>query len=73
MLTSELTVEEDTKRAISYAKSGKSPGSHGLPASFYKTFKELLIPLLSKSFKCALKKKSKRKNPTLMEGLSKRR
>ena len=41
MLISEITVDE-IQKAISRAKSGKSPGTDGFGASFYKTFKEEL-------------------------------
>lgn len=54
ILTSEMTVEE-IKKAISRAKSGKSPGADGMGASFYKTFKEELIPLLQDSFNYSLR------------------
>ena len=54
ILTSEITPEE-IKEAISWAKSGKSPGADGMGASFYKTFKEELIPLLRDSFNYSLR------------------
>lgn len=54
MFTSEITVEE-IEKAISRAKSGKSPGADGLGASFYKTFKEELIQLLFDSFNYTLR------------------
>lgn len=54
MLTSEITVKE-IQEAISRAKSGKSPGADGMGASFYKTFKEELIPLLQESFNYSLR------------------
>lgn len=53
-LTSEITVEKIIK-SINRAKSGKSPGLDGFPVSFYKTFKEELIPLLYGSFNYTLR------------------
>lgn len=53
-LTSEITVEEII-RSINRAKSGKSPGLDEFPVSFYKTFKEELIPLLYGSFNYTLR------------------
>lgn len=45
-----ITVEEVTK-AIDDLNNGKSPGPDGLTASFYKTFKDKIGPLLSQVFK----------------------
>ncbi len=42
--------EEEVLTAITYLRPGKSPGSDGLTAEFYKHFADLLVPILTKVF-----------------------
>lgn len=48
-ITADFTLEE-INNAIGRLKTSKTPGSDGFPAEWYKTFKEILAPLLLKTF-----------------------
>ena len=42
--------ESEVKDAINRAKNGKCPGIDGIPVEFYKKYKELLVPYMTKLF-----------------------
>lgn len=54
-LVSEITSQE-INLAISKLKANKSPGADGYTSEWYKTFREILTPLLQKTFNWVLKK-----------------
>lgn len=49
LLEGDITLEE-VQRAVRDLKSSKTPGPDGLPAEFYKTYSELLCPVLHAVF-----------------------
>lgn len=53
-MTSDITNAE-VDEAISKLKTGKAPGGDGLPAVWYKIFRDSLIPMLVKCFNYVLK------------------
>lgn len=54
-LISEITSKE-INLAISKLKTNKTPGADGYPSEWYKTYREILIPVLQKTFNWVLKK-----------------
>ncbi|KAG7520476.1 hypothetical protein JOB18_030125 [Solea senegalensis] len=50
--------ELEIKQVISTLKNSKSPGPDGFVNEFYKTFKDLLVPLLLKAYSHALESKT---------------
>lgn len=53
-MTQEITKEE-IDSAISRLKTNKVPGIDGYPAEWYKTFRDLITPILLKCFNYTLK------------------
>lgn len=54
-LIADITAQE-INRAISKLKIGKSPGADGFTSEWYKVYRELLIPILQRTFNWVLKK-----------------
>lgn len=54
IMTQEIT-EEEINKAISRLKTGKMPGADGYPSIWYKTFREILVPILKKCFNYVLR------------------
>lgn len=54
LLTATIT-EKEISKAISDLKSNKMPGADGYPTEWYKTFREILVPLLKNCFNQVLR------------------
>lgn len=55
MLDSPIT-EVEIRKAVSLMKAGKSPGYDGFPAEYYKTYIDIIAPVLQKLFEEAFKR-----------------